>query len=129
MAPGRDMPYFHMGHDMMQDDQTDENDQGAAEGKGDDQTKGDGMQHHTIDEDEGGGYRSTHTAPDGTVTNGQHDTYDDAKADMDAQCGQGGGDDEEGMDSPDLGGDDGADMSTEDDGDDVAGHYGRAAKG
>lgn len=108
--PGEKMPFFHMGHDMMNDDQTDETDQGAAEGKGqDDGQGGDGFHHHQIDENEGGGYTSKHTGPDGKVTTGDHATYDDAKADMDQCCGQGGGDDEE------------------DDGNDVAGHYGRAA--
>lgn len=122
------MPYFHMGHDQMQDDQTDETDKGGPMGEDGKADGGDGMHHHEIHENEGGGYTSKHTGPDGKVIQGDHATYEDAKADMDQACGQG-GDDEEGMDSADMGDDDGADMSAEDDGNDVAGHYGRAGRG
>ncbi len=78
----------------------------------DKKASGDGLHHHAIDEDEGGGYHSKHTHPDGRVEHEDHTDYDEAKASMDEKFGHGepdGGDDmEDGMDDDDDGGGDAA---------------------
>lgn len=75
---------------------------------------GDGMHHHEVHEDEGGGYHSKHTHPDGRVEHADHATYDEASDHMDRSFGH--GPEEE---DPDHDGDMHAD--------DAAGSYGRAA--
>src|SRR5580700_9070056 len=77
------------------------------------QQQGDGLHHHEIHEDEGGGFHSVHTFPDGHQDAADHVDYEEAKAkqDQDFGCGSddaGGGED---------GGDDG-DSSFADDGED-----------
>lgn len=98
---------------QMMDDQTED----APSGQG--KMAGDGMHHHEIHEDEGGGYHSMHTDPDGHVQHDDHVTYDDAKNKMDQDFGHGEPDGDEG-DGGDNGGGD-MDMS------DIAGSYGRHA--
>jgi hypothetical protein len=93
---------------------------GADDATDDAAPKGDGMHHHELHEDEGGGYHSKHTHPDGRVEHGEHADYDEARASMDAMHGHGEPDGDEGEDEP---GPD--DMSM----DDIAGSYGRAAHG
>jgi hypothetical protein len=83
--------------------------------------KGDGLHHHELHEDEGGGYHSKHTHPDGRVEHGDHATYDDAKADQDEKFG---GKSDDGQDDGDY---DGADGMDDNDADDIAGSYGRRA--
>jgi hypothetical protein len=85
---------------------------------GDDQketSQGDGRHHHEIHEDEGGGYHSKHTHPDGQVEHEDHATYQDAADDMNGKFGHGEGDGDEDSE--------GEEMSP----DDIAGSYGRAA--
>jgi hypothetical protein len=95
----------------------------ASFGKGKDDkgaSKGDGAHHHELHElpdDEGGGYHSKHTDPEGNETHEDHADYDEAKDHMDKCFGKSDGGDEEG----DEAGSD--DMSPED----IAGSYGRAA--
>ncbi len=104
-------PFFHGANRgaVGQDD-----DKAGDEGK----SKGDGLHHHEIHEDEGGAYHSVHTHPDGRKEHDEHATYEEAKSNMDAKFGHG---EEE---SPDdgSGNEGGGDM----DADDVAGAYGRA---
>lgn len=76
---------------------------------------GDGLHHHEIHEDEGGGYHSKHTHPDGHEEHADHATYEEARDHMDSKFGH--GSEEDG----DRDGDD-SDMDSED----VAGSYGRA---
>lgn len=83
--------------------------------------EGDGLHHHTIDEDEGGGFHSKHTHPDGNEDHADHADYDEAKMKMDSDFGHGEDDGE-----PD--GDEEMPME-EGNSDDVAGAYGRKACG
>jgi hypothetical protein len=94
------------------DDSTMQDDNAGGGGE----MKGDGLHHHEIHEDEGGGYRSVHTHPDGHKEASDHVTYDEAKDKMDQDFGHGDG-------APEDDGADGDDMST----DDIAGSYGRKA--
>lgn len=84
---------------------------------------GDGLHHHQIDEDEGGGYHSVHTNPDGTKEQADHVDYNEAKSAMDDAFGCGdmsdGGDDDSSDAAPSMA--DSADMN------DIAGSYGRKA--
>lgn len=82
---------------------------------------GDGLHHHEINEDEGGGYHSVHTFPDGRKEPADHVDYDDAKSKMDDDfgCGEMSGDDS---------GDDGAMPDDSGDVSDIAGSYGRKAQ-
>lgn len=77
---------------------------------------GDGKHHHEMHEDDGGGFTSKHTHPDGHVEHGDHVDYDEAKGHMDKMFGHGSDDGEESAG-------DGMDM------DDVSGSYGRACNG
>lgn len=91
------------------------------------QQQGDGLHHHTIDQDEGGGFHSTHTFPDGHQDQADHVDYDDAKAKQDSDFGQGE------QDAGDDGGDDGnADFADQGEDSDptagIAGSYGSKAK-
>ncbi len=79
--------------------------------------KGDGLHHHEIHEDEGGGFRSKHTHPDGRVEHGEHGTYAEARGHMDQMHGH---------EEPD-GDEDGTSAADDFDADDMAGSYGRAA--
>jgi hypothetical protein len=88
------------------------------DGEGGKETKGDGLHHHEIHEDEGGGYHSKHTHPDGREEHDDHATYDEAVDHMHQKFGHGGGDD--GEEDNESG--DGIDP------DDMAGSYGRAAR-
>lgn len=92
----------------------------GPEGQG---NAGDGRHHHTIDEDEGGGYHSTHTHPDGHTDEQDHADYDDASDHMDQSFGHGEG---EGGDEEDHG--EVADFTGSED-EDIAGTYGRKARG
>lgn len=94
-------------------------------------SKGDGLHHHEIHQlpdEEGGGYHSKHTHPDGSEEHGDHADYAEAKADMDAKFDQGhGGDAEEESDFSDM------EEESESDGSDgepenIAEHYGRKAR-
>ena len=106
-------------------DDTDNDNDSATEFRGDDnadtgddgkKSAGDGMHHHELHEDEGGGYHSKHTHPDGHVEHDDHATYEDARDKQDSDFGHGERNEDEGRD-------DGGDMSTGD----IAGSYGRAA--
>jgi hypothetical protein len=79
---------------------------------------GDGLHHHTIDEDEGGGFHSTHTNPDGTQEHADHASYQEASDAMDQCFGQGGEQDDAGEEPQDDFGD----------GQDIAGAYSKAVK-
>ena len=91
-------------------------DDAGGEG-GEPEAKGDGLHHHEIHEDEGGGYVSKHTHPDGRVEHGEHTTYEEARDHMDAMHGH----EEPDGDEPDEDGDEGPDVT------DIAGSYGRQA--
>lgn len=80
--------------------------QGEGDPGAEDQSQGDGLHHHEIHEDEGGGFHSLHTFPDGRTDPGDHVDYDEAKSKMDSDfgCGPDDEDDEGGMD--DGGGED-----------------------
>lgn len=80
------------------------------------QQQGDGLHHHEIHQDEGGGFHSVHTAPDGAQDHADHADLDEAKSKMDQDFG--GTDDGGDSDAMNDGGDD--------DPDDIAGGYGRA---
>lgn len=82
---------------------------------------GDGLHHHEIHEDEGGGFHSKHTHPDGTEEHGDHATYEEATADQDAKFGKSPEEEEaeEGESFPSGAGDD----------DDMAESYERSARG
>lgn len=54
---------------------------------------GDGAHHHEIIKHDDGMVRSVHTNPDGSKEEGEHGSYDEAKADMDAKMGEGQQDD------------------------------------
>jgi hypothetical protein len=69
----------------------------------DQQMQGDGLHHHEIHEDEGGGFHSVHTFPDGHTDEADHVDYDEAKAKQDADFGCGSDDAGDGED----GGEDG----------------------
>lgn len=99
----------------MQEDSAEKSRNGNSDGgdKG-----GDGLHHHEIHEDEGGGYHSVHTHPDGNEEHDDHASYEEARDKMDADFGKGDGAEDDSGD-----GGDGGDMSTED----IAGSYGRQA--
>ena len=105
-------------------------DQMQGDPNADQQSQGDGLHHHQIDQDEGGGFHSVHTFPDGHQEQADHVDYDEAKSKQDADFGCGPDDAGDGED----GGDDG-DTSFADDGEDsgmdnVAASYGnKASKG
>jgi len=61
----------------------------ASDLEKDGEAQGDGMHHHTINEDEGGGYHSVHTHPDGREEHEDHVSYDDAKDWADEKFGHG----------------------------------------
>lgn len=117
MSHAMKMPFFHGVTDRM-------NDEGDGEkkpvGKSDagEGSKGDGLHHHEMHEDEGGGFHSKHTDPDGKVTEADHDSYDDAKDHMDVMHGE---DSDDGDDQADDSGDDSGDSG------DMAKSYGDAA--
>ncbi len=83
---------------------------------------GDGLHHHQIDQDEGGGFHSVHTHPDGRQEPAEHADYQEASDHMDQSFGQSGEQDEP---DGDESGSDFGDSDTED----VAGAYGRKACG
>lgn len=89
----------------------------------DDQQQGDGLHHHEIHEDEGGGFRSMHTHPDGRQEPGEHISYEEARDHMDAMHGQGG---EAQDDNPDMPMDDRDDSPS---GDDAASAYRKSCEG
>lgn len=93
------------------------------------QEPGDGAHHHEIHEipeEEGGGFHSKHTFPDGRVEEGDHDDYEEAKAKQDADFGCAGEDEESG---DDFGGEDGMTGDGEDSGmDNMAQSYGDKAR-
>jgi hypothetical protein len=104
---------------------------GGDQGDQGQQQQGDGLHHHEIHEDEGGGFHSVHTFPDGRVDAQDHVDYKDAKDKQDADFGCGSqddaGDGEDGADDGDSSfADDGEgeDMST----DNVAKSYGNKAR-
>jgi hypothetical protein len=100
----------------MFEDETEDQDVGRADfGGKDGKAKGDGLHHHEIHEDEGGGYHSKHTHPDGHQEHEDHASYEDARDHMDETFGHGE------ADGDDAGDDDGMDAG------DIAGSYGRAA--
>jgi hypothetical protein len=66
---------------------------------------GDGLHHAETHEDEGGGYYTKHTHPDGKVEEDTHPTYDDAKDWQDERFGAAKGDDEDMPDQGEGGGD------------------------
>lgn len=103
--------FFHGADQAVDDMPADKGHQDGGKG-------GDGLHHHEIHEDEGGGFHSVHTDPDGNKSHDDHPTYEDAKAKMDADFGKDDGSDDDSGD-----GGDGGDMST----DDIAGSYGRSA--
>ena len=97
------------------------------------QGQGDGLHHHTIDEDEGGGFHSSHTFPDGRQEMSDHVDYQDAKEKQDADfgCGSDDGGSDDGADDNDPGmADDGEDSSLDGgmDGMNVAKSYAGKAK-
>lgn len=79
---------------------------------------GDGRHHHEIHEDEGGGFHSKHTHPDGHEEHEDHATYDDAVNWQHERFGHEEPDGDEG--EPE---DDGGEAAV--DGEDIAGTYGR----
>jgi hypothetical protein len=122
------MPYFHGVSDHLDDAPGGDNEAGDQGGMPEaEQTQGDGLHHHEMHEDEGGGWHSMHTHPDGRQEPGDHTSYEEASDHMDAMCGQGGDDGEDAGDdgAPDDGEMDDADSEPSD----VAGSYGRAHKG
>ena len=80
---------------------------------------GDGLHHHEIHEDEGGGFHSKHVHPDGREEHEDHVSYDDAKDWQDERFGHGEPEGDEADSADDGSG--GADMN------DIAGSYGRKA--
>ena len=115
------MPFFHGVTDQLPDREEHGGHEAAPmHDKG--EAKGDGLHHHEIHEDEGGGFHSKHTAPDGKVTHADHATYAEAKDHMDAMHGESAQDEkdeEPGREASD-------DLDVADGGDDIAGDYGRA---
>jgi len=105
-------PFFH-GADRAVDSGDDK------AGK-DSKSKGDGLHHHELHEDEGGGYHSVHTHPDGRKEHGDYATYEDGRDHMDEKFGH--GEDREESADDGSGNEGGGDM----DADDIAGSYGRA---
>jgi hypothetical protein len=81
------------------------------------QEQGDGLHHHQIDQNEGGGFHSVHTHPDGHEDHADHTDYEEAKVKMDSDFGEG-GEDSDG---------DGGEMNVgeEDEGGGIAEAYGR----
>lgn len=87
--------------------------------------QGDGLHHHEIHEDEGGGFHSVHTFPDGRKDMADHVDYNEAKdkQDSDFGCSDGMEDGEDGgSDGDDSFGDDGEDSTN------VAQSYGNKAR-
>jgi hypothetical protein len=82
---------------------------------------GDGLEHHQIDEMPDGRAHSTHTNPDGSVEEMDHESYDDACAAMSNEA-EGEGEEPEGemAAAPDMG--------MEDNSGDMAGMYDKAGK-
>ncbi len=122
MSTAQRMPYFHGVSEHLDD--APPPDDGAPDSPA--EAQGDGLHHHEMHEDEGGGWHSKHTFPDGREEHADHASYDEAKDHMDDACGQGG--DSEG-DSEDSGADEGSDYGDDSEPDDLAGSYGRAHKG
>jgi hypothetical protein len=104
-------------------------DAAAGEDQNEDQTQGDGLHHHEIHEDEGGGFHSVHTFPDGHTDEADHVDYDEAKAKQDQDFGQGDMSDDSG--GGEDGGEDGDSSFGDDEGDDamtnIAKSYGSRA--
>lgn len=73
----------------MFDDETEDQDVSSADFGKDGADKGDGLHHHELHEDEGGGYHSKHTHPDGKVEHADHATYEDARDHQDRMFGHG----------------------------------------
>jgi hypothetical protein len=116
------MPFFHGVTDQMDES----GDGGRAMPEKNEkkaEMKGDGLHHHEIHEDEGGGFHSKHTFPDGRVEHADHSTYAEARDHMDEMHGEEKGEDagEDGADDFSSGGE------ADGDADDMAGDYGRAA--
>lgn len=109
------MTFFHGADRPAEED--DKKKAGAAK-------KGDGMHHHEIDEDEGGGYHSKHTHPDGREEHEDHSTYEEARDHQDRMFGH---------DEPDGDEGEGEEMSAppmeSGDASDLAGSYGRRGRG
>lgn len=103
--------------------------QGEGDPGAEEQGQGDGLHHHEIHEDEGGGYHSLHTFPDGRKEPADHVDYEEAKAKQDAHFGCAGEDAEDGEDYSDEGDDPGFGGDGEDSGmDNVAKSYGSKAR-
>ena len=84
MADKMKMPFFHGVTDRM-NDEGDMPKKSAAAGDGgaaDGASAGDGLHHHEMHEDEGGGYHSKHTHPDGRVEHADHASYGEAVSHM-----------------------------------------------
>lgn len=114
------MPFFHGVTDRLPDDGGKQSAAGSDDNDaGESQARGDGLHHHELHEDEGGGFHSKHTHPDGKVEQADHSSYDDARDHMNAMHGEcdGEGDDAKA----------GASAEDDFDSDDMAGSYGRAA--
>ncbi len=104
---------------MFDDEYEGDEQQDDAGGEGGEaEPKGNGLHHHELHEDEGGGFHSKHTHPDGREEHADHATYEEARDHMDAMHGHA----EPDGDEPD--GDEGDDGGP--DVQDIAGSYGRA---
>src|SRR5258708_1040948 len=106
------------GYDQMPPD---EDPQAQGDPPAPEQSQGYGLHHHTIDEDEAGGFHSVHTHPDGRQDPADHADYDEAKAKQDSDFGCGG---DEGMDD---GQDDSFGADSEPEPDNIAADYGNKA--
>jgi hypothetical protein len=116
MAEHMKMPFFHGVTDQLPEHSRAAGDGAAAAHDG---AKGDGLHHHELHEDEGGGYHSKHTHPDGRVEHADHPTYEHAVEHMHEMHGK-----ESGAESKDE--EPGRKASDDFDDDDMAGSYGRA---
>ncbi len=65
---------------------------------------GDGLHHHEIHQDEGGGYHSIHTHPDGHQEHADHTDYKEASDHMDSSFGEGGDHGGDEQEDSDMGG-------------------------
>lgn len=105
--------FFH-GADQADSDIQDDS---VVPNKNGGESKGDGLHHHEIHEDEGGGFHSKHTYPDGREEHDDHSSYDEARNSQDDKFGHAEPDGDEGQSG------DAIEMSS----DDIAGSYGRKA--
>jgi len=111
------MPFFHGVTEHLPEGHEADKAEAEFPEKGD--GKGDGLHHHEIHQDEGGGFHSKHTHPDGRVEHADHASYSEARDHMDQMHGH-----ESDAEAKDE--EPGRKASDDFDADDMAGSYGRA---